>query len=173
MLVDALVHEETDRPVGRSNQQRYIHKRHVVAHEQCAGLVRKVVAPDYLDEINSVRDEKENQPPKPFRQQDEHIDRSRRGNEGSCDNHATRIEMYVFREDVVNARRQRDPDEREQVGSGNDSALVFLSWAMLNERIHRHGIEAGPEAECAQEQCRTQQAMRRNAEQEARNRHSD
>ena len=101
MFVDALVHEKADGPVGGSDEQGDVHEGHVVADEQCAGLLGKVVAAKDFDAIDGVRDEEEDQAPEPLRQQHQHVDGSGGGDKGGNENDAAWIEMNVLGEDVV------------------------------------------------------------------------
>ena len=126
VVVDALVHEEADGPVGRRDQQRHIDKRHVIADQQRAGLLREVVAAEHLDAVDGVGDEEENQAAEPLRQQHQNVDRAGGGDERGGDDDAARIEMNVSGEDEVDAGRERDADERQQIGRGDDAALVLL-----------------------------------------------
>ena len=46
LFINFLQHQETDRPVGGSDEQQRIHPGNVVADEQRAALFRDIVAPD-------------------------------------------------------------------------------------------------------------------------------
>ena len=147
VVVDALVHQEADGPVGRGDEQRHIDERHVIADEQCAGLLREVVAAENLDAVDGVRDEEEDEAAEPLRQQDENVDCAGGGDDRGGQHDAARIEMDEFGEDEVGAGGERDADEGEQIGGGDDAALVFLGGAVLDERVDGNGEESGPEAE--------------------------
>src|SRR6185437_2635752 len=154
-VVDALVHEEADGPVGGGDEKRDIDERHVIADEKSAGALREVVAAENFDAVDGVGDEEEDEAAEPFGQEDENVNSAGRGDDGGGKHDAAGIEMDVFGEDEIGAGRQSNADEGEQVGSGDDAALVFFGGAMLDEGVDGDGKESGPETEQAEQDCRS------------------
>ena len=68
-IVDRLVDQETDRPVGGSDEQQRIHERHVIADEQRAARFGNVLAPFDANAIDRVRRSPEHEPHQRIRQQ--------------------------------------------------------------------------------------------------------
>ncbi len=75
-VVDALVHQKSNGPVGGRDQQQGIHKRHVIADQQGAGLIRKVIAPQDLHAIDGMGDKEENRRAEPLGEEHQDIDGS-------------------------------------------------------------------------------------------------
>ena len=114
-------------------------------------LLREVVAADDLDAVDGVREEEEDEATEPLRQQDENVDGARGGDDGGGEHDAARIEVNEVGEDEIGAGGDRDSDKREQVGGGDDAALVLFRGAMLNQSVDGDGEEAGPEAKRAEQ----------------------
>ena len=139
-----LVHEETNWAIRRGDQKRHIDERHVIADEKRAGSFGEVVAAKNFDAVDGMGDEEEDETAKPLREQDENVDRAGCRDDRGGKHDAARIEMDEFCEYEVRARRESDTDERQQVGGGDDAALVLFGGAMLDgERVHGNREKAG------------------------------
>ena len=130
-------------------------------------LLREVVAAENFDAVDGVGNEEEDEAAEPLGQQDENVDRAGGGDDRGGKHDAARIEMDEFGEDEIDAGREGNADEGEQIGGGDDAALVFFGRAMLDERVDGNGEESGPETERAEQDCRTDEAGVHGAEGDA------
>ena len=112
VIVDVLVHDESDRAVCCCNQKRCIGKRHVIAYQKSTALRREVVASDHMNAIHRAGRKEQDQSAKPFRKQIEHICGANGRNQRCRNNHATRIKMRVLGKDKINNGRNRDAERK-------------------------------------------------------------
>ena len=100
-------------PVRRGDEQQRIDERNVVAYEQRAALCGNVVAAIHPHAINRVGGDPQKETQKGAGQQPEAVKRSTEREQGGHHKNLARTQVQHAAQQIENARRDKDADERQ------------------------------------------------------------
>ncbi len=110
-IVNPLVHQKSNRPVRRREQQQRIHQRHMIRHEKRPARLRNILAPLHANPVNRMRHHPQHQPQKRIRQQVDGINRHHRRKDRAIQENSPRCLVQPACEQVIGTCRQKYANE--------------------------------------------------------------
>ena len=119
----------------------------MVADEQRAAFCGNVIAPVHANPVNRPREQPKDEPQQGVGQKKQGVNRARQRQHAAEKENPGGIQMRDLRQQEMRARRQKNADERQQVGRGQHLALFLLVRTMLQQRGNRHDEKAAKETQ--------------------------
>ena len=119
----------------------------MVADEQRAALRRNVLAPDHADFVKRMRRAPQQKPQQRVRQNHQRVNGARERQHAAGQKNGAGRKLQLLRQQPVRAGREKNPDEREQVGRRERFAPVGFFRAVLQQRRDGHDEKSARETE--------------------------
>ncbi len=143
---DLVVHHKVDGPRTGRHQQHRIHETDVVAHQHGWALCGYVFVAGDAEAIDKPRRNQRDETQQILGHQHEDVERHQRV--GDADKQENLRDGVVRLQQRAGEDRADDHEQRvENVVGGNDARAVRGLASQLDQRIHRHAVEARKKAE--------------------------
>ncbi len=147
VLVNILEHEEANRAISGGNDQRGIHNRSVIGHQQRAAASRNVLRAANIHAINRMGREPQDQPRQRIRQQPHGVDRCSERNYRRSRKKCPQPYVQIVGTSRVDRRSRHHSGKRKPIRVGDHSAFFGFVGAMLDQRVDWHYKESAGKAE--------------------------
>ena len=145
----------------------------MVADKERAALGGDVVAAFHANPVNRPRKQPKDEPQQRIGQKEQGVNRARERQHAAEKKNLAGGQMRDLRQQEMRARRQKNADERQQVGRGQHLALFILVRTMLQQRGNRHDEKAAGETERRNQDHGPHDRSARQRERRGYNRHAE